>query len=243
MAEAEHDEAQARLDAVAYEIEKSTLLAPISGLIVKKHVVTLGNEALQDGAKVQLGNGTRPGGRHGGNPEENPEEDREQGPARLDLVTRNIYFAVALAVLVLLLFLRSVASIIVAAVAIPVSIVTTFVVLNIVGSSLNVIMLAGLAFATGMVVDNAVVVLENVFRHRDLGKGRVRAALDGAREVGGAILASTLTTVAVFVPVLFIRQAALFRQRGAFFGGNNVALDVKHGHFTLRFQPQVGRIS
>ena len=239
MAEAEHDQAQARLDAVAYEIEKSTLLAPISGLIVKKHVVTLGNEALQDGAKVQLGNGTRPGGRHGGN----PEEDREQGPARLDLVTRNIYFAVALAVLVLLLFLRSVASIIVVAVAIPVSIVTTFVVLNIVGSSLNVIMLAGLAFATGMVVDNAVVVLENVFRHRDLGKGRVRAALDGAREVGGAILASTLTTVAVFVPVLFIRQAALFRQRGAFFGGNNVALDVKHDHFTLRFQPQVGRIS
>ncbi len=131
----------------------------------------------------------------------------------INLVTRNIYIAVALAVLVLLLFLRSVASIVVVAVAIPVSIVTTFVVLNIFGSSLNIILLAGLAFATGMVVDNAVVVLENVFRHRDMGKTRVRAALDGAREVGGAIVASSLTTVAVFVPVLFIRQEAgqLFR--------------------------------
>ncbi len=131
----------------------------------------------------------------------------------ISLVTRNIYIAVALAVLVLLLFLRSAASIVVVAVAIPVSIVTTFVALNVFGSSLNVILLAGLAFATGMVVDNAVVVLENVFRHRDMGKGRVRAALDGAREVGGAILASSLTTVAVFVPVLFIRQEAgqLFR--------------------------------
>ena len=131
----------------------------------------------------------------------------------IDLVTRNVYYAVTLAVLVLLLFLRSPASIVIVAVAIPVSIVSTFVVLNITGSSLNVIMLAGLAFATGMVVDNAVVVLENVFRHRDMGKGRVRAAVDGAREVGGAILASTLTTVAVFVPVLFVRQEAgqLFR--------------------------------
>ena len=131
----------------------------------------------------------------------------------IGLVTRNVYFAVVLAVLVLLLFLRSVASIVVVAVAIPVSIVTTFVVLHVFGSSLNVIMLAGLAFATGMVVDNAVVVLENVFRHREMGKGRVQAAADGAREVGGAIVASTLTTVAVFVPVLFIRQEAgqLFR--------------------------------
>ncbi len=131
----------------------------------------------------------------------------------ISLVTRNVYFAVALAVLVLLLFLRSLASIVVVAVAIPVSIVTTFVVLNALGSSLNVVMLAGLAFATGMVVDNAVVVLENVFRHREMGKGGLRAAVDGAREVGGAIVASTLTTVAVFVPVLFIRQEAgqLFR--------------------------------
>lgn len=131
----------------------------------------------------------------------------------IGLVTRNIYFAVALTVIVLLLFLRSAASIVVVAVAIPVSIVSTFVVLDALGRSLNIIMLAGLAFATGMVVDNAVVVLENVFRHREMGKGRVRAAVDGAQEVGGAVLASTLTTVAVFVPVLFVEQEAgqLFR--------------------------------
>jgi len=131
----------------------------------------------------------------------------------ISLVTRNIYFAIALTVLVLLLFLRSLASIVVVAVAIPVSIITTFIVLDALGRSLNIIMLAGLAFATGMVVDNAVVVLENVFRHREMGKGRVRAAIDGAREVGGAIVASTLTTVAVFIPVLFVEQEAgqLFR--------------------------------
>jgi len=131
----------------------------------------------------------------------------------ISLVTRNIYFAVALTVIVLLLFLRSLASIVVVAVAIPVSIITTFIVLDVLGRSVNIILLAGLAFATGMVVDNAVVVLENVFRHREMGKGRVRAAIDGAQEVGGAILASSLTTVAVFVPVLFVQQEAgqLFR--------------------------------
>lgn len=131
----------------------------------------------------------------------------------ISLVTRNIYFAIVLTVLVLLLFLRSLASIVVVAVAIPVSIITTFIVLGVLGRSLNIVMLAGLTFATGMVVDNAVVVLENVFRHREMGKGRVRAAIDATQEVGGAIVASTLTTVAVFVPVLFVEQEAgqLFR--------------------------------
>ncbi|MFQ5849233.1 MAG: efflux RND transporter permease subunit [Candidatus Binatia bacterium] len=131
----------------------------------------------------------------------------------LSLVTNNIYYAVSLAVIVLLLFLRSLSSILVIAVAIPVSVVTTFVFLNALGRTLNIVTLAGLAFATGMVVDNAVVVLENVFRHREMGRGRLQAALDGAREVWGAILASTLTTVAVFVPVLFVQQEAgqLFR--------------------------------
>lgn len=131
----------------------------------------------------------------------------------LDLVTNNIYYAVLLAVIVLLIFLRSFASILVISVAIPVSVVTTFVFLDGLGRTLNIITLAGLAFATGMVVDNAVVVLENIFRHREMGKGRFQAALDGAQEVWGAILASTLTTVAVFVPVLFVRQEAgqLFR--------------------------------
>lgn len=131
----------------------------------------------------------------------------------VSLVTDNLYYAVSLTVIVLLLFLRSVSSILIVAIAIPVSVITTFVFLNLFGRSLNIITLAGLAFATGMVVDNAIVVLENIFRHREMGKGRFQAALDGAQEVWGAILASTLTTVAVFVPVLFVEQEAgeLFR--------------------------------
>ena len=131
----------------------------------------------------------------------------------LDLVINNIYYAALLAMIVLLLFLRSFSSVLVISVAIPVSVVTTFVFLSGLGRTLNIITLAGLAFATGMVVDNAVVVLENIFRHREMGKDRFQAAVDGAKEVWGAILASTLTTVAVFVPVLFVRQEAgqLFR--------------------------------
>jgi len=131
----------------------------------------------------------------------------------LDLVINNIYYAALLAMIVLLLFLRSFSSILVISVAIPVSVVTTFVFLSGLGRTLNIITLVDLAFATGMVVDNAVVVLENIFRHREMGKDRFQAAFDGAKEVWGAILASTLTTVAVFVPVLFVRQEAgqLFR--------------------------------
>jgi HAE1 family hydrophobic/amphiphilic exporter-1 len=98
--------------------------------------------------------------------------------------------------------------------AIPVSIVGTFLVLNLLGRSLNVISLAGLAFAVGMLVDNAIVVLENIYRHHQLlKKTPLQAAIDGANEVWGAVLASTLTTLAVFLPVLFVQQEAgqLFR--------------------------------
>lgn len=99
-------------------------------------------------------------------------------------------------------------------VAIPVSVVGTFLVLNLLGRSLNVISLAGLAFAVGMLVDNAIVVLENIYRHHQLfKKPPFQAAIDGANEVWGAVLASTLTTLAVFLPVLFVQQEAgqLFR--------------------------------
>jgi HAE1 family hydrophobic/amphiphilic exporter-1 len=99
-------------------------------------------------------------------------------------------------------------------VAIPVSVIGTFLVLNLLGRSLNVISLAGLAFAVGMLVDNAIVVLENIYRHHQLfKKPPFQAAIDGANEVWGAVLASTLTTLAVFLPVLFVQQEAgqLFR--------------------------------
>ncbi|MEM9658123.1 MAG: efflux RND transporter permease subunit, partial [Planctomycetota bacterium] len=97
--------------------------------------------------------------------------------------------------------------------AIPVSIVGTFLVLGLLGRSLNVISLAGLAFAVGMLVDNAVVVLENIHRRYSLGEQPLFAAVKGTQEVAGAVVSSTLTTIAVFLPVVFIEEQAgqLFR--------------------------------
>jgi HAE1 family hydrophobic/amphiphilic exporter-1 len=126
----------------------------------------------------------------------------------IQLVKNSLYVGGALATLCLLFFLRSWTSTLVIAVAIPISIVGAFLFLNAAGRTLNVISLAGMAFAAGMVVDNSVVVLENIYRHRQMGKSRYAAALDGAREVWGAVLASTLTTLAVFIPVLFIQEEA-----------------------------------
>lgn len=92
--------------------------------------------------------------------------------------------------------------------AIPTSVVGTFLLLNLMGRSLNVISLAGLAFAIGMLVDNAVVVLENVYRHYAMGDPPVTAAVRATKEVWGAVIASTLTTIAVFIPVVFVQEEA-----------------------------------
>jgi hydrophobic/amphiphilic exporter-1 (mainly G- bacteria), HAE1 family len=129
------------------------------------------------------------------------------------LVTENVYEASLLTVIVLLFFLRSISSILVIGLSIPISVVSTFIVLNALGRSLNIVMLAGLAFAVGNVVDNSIVVLENIFRHREMGKTRVQAALDGASEVWSAILASTLTNLAVFLPIILMKDEVgqLFR--------------------------------
>lgn len=96
----------------------------------------------------------------------------------------------------------------VVAIAIPTSIIGTFLILNYLGRSLNVISLAGLAFAVGMLVDNAVVVLENVYRYHQMGKKPLEAARLAAIEVWGAVLASTLTTLFVFLPVVFLEGEA-----------------------------------
>jgi HAE1 family hydrophobic/amphiphilic exporter-1 len=129
------------------------------------------------------------------------------------LVTENLYAAAVLAVMVLLFFLRSFSSLLVIGFSIPLSVITTFTILDALGRSLNIVMLAGLAFAVGNVVDNSIVVLENIFRHREMGKSRLQAALDGAVEVWSAILASTLTNLAVFLPIIFVQDEAgqLFR--------------------------------
>ena len=129
------------------------------------------------------------------------------------LVVNNIFLGGALAIGVLLLFLGSLSSVLVIGVAIPVVIVATFIVIFVLDRSINIISLAGMAFAVGMVVDNSVVVLENIYRHQEMGKTRWNAAVDGAQEVWGAVLASTLTTLAVFIPVVFVQDESgqLFR--------------------------------
>lgn len=120
----------------------------------------------------------------------------------------------ALAILILLLFLRSFSSMLIIGVAIPISVISTFVLMYLAGFTLNTVSFGGLALGVGMLVDNAIVVLENIFRLREAGERPKDAALKGSKQVGLAITASTLTTVVVFVPVLFMRgsSAVTFQQ-------------------------------
>ncbi len=131
----------------------------------------------------------------------------------IKLVRQNILIGGTLAIIVLLIFLRNFISTLVVATTIPISIIGTFIFMYLMGRNLNVVSLAGIAFAVGMLIDSAIVVLENIDRHCQMGKSAFVAAYDGAREVWGAILASTLTTIAVFLPVIFMEQEAgqLFR--------------------------------
>ncbi|HZG73388.1 MAG TPA: efflux RND transporter permease subunit [Chondromyces sp.] len=108
------------------------------------------------------------------------------------------------AMLVLFFFLKNVKSPIIIGVAIPYSVIVTFVLMYFADFDLNIMTLGALALGIGMLVDNSIVVIENIYRHLTLGKNSVQAARDGAKEVGAAITASTLTTVAVFLPVAFI---------------------------------------
>ena len=124
--------------------------------------------------------------------------------AAIDLVTQNIYVGGLLAAFVLMLFLRSGGATLVVSLAIPVSVIGSFVAMSVLGRSLNVISLAGIAFAVGMVVDAAIVVLENIFRLRQEGKSRFDAAYEGTRQVWAAVMVSALTTVMVFIPVLIL---------------------------------------
>ncbi|MGD8384867.1 MAG: efflux RND transporter permease subunit, partial [Lysobacterales bacterium] len=124
----------------------------------------------------------------------------------VSMVTNNLLLGVLLAIGVLWWFLRNVRATLLIATAIPISLLSTFVVLQLTGRSLNVISLAGLAFAVGMVLDAAIVVSENIVRLRERGEIPTAAALAGTRQVKGALLASTATTVAIFLPVLFLKD-------------------------------------
>jgi len=108
------------------------------------------------------------------------------------------------AIITIFLFLFSVRSTLVAAISIPLSVLTALVLMQVAGITLNVLTLGGLAVAVGRVVDDAIVVLENIFRHRALGEDKLTAVTNGPREVARAITASTLTTILVFLPIGFV---------------------------------------
>ncbi|CAN2040684.1 Multidrug resistance protein [Candidatus Magnetomoraceae bacterium gMMP-15] len=126
----------------------------------------------------------------------------------IDIVQKNVIIGGLLALASLLIFLRSISSTLATAIAIPISVIGTFIFMWIFQRTLNVVSLAGISFAVGMLVDNSIVVLENIDRHRKMGKNAFQASYDGAQEVWGAVLASTITTVAVFLPVIFIQEEA-----------------------------------
>ncbi len=135
-------------------------------------------------------------------------DQRDYIQGAIDLVKQNIAVGGVLAIIILLLFLRSLTSTAVVGIAIPISIISTFIVLSAMDRSLNTISLAGISFAVGMLLDSAIVVLENIDRHRKMGKGIFQSAHDGAMEVWGALIASALTTIAVFLPVIFLQSEA-----------------------------------
>ena len=124
----------------------------------------------------------------------------------ISLVSGNLLIGVMLAIGVLWWFLRRFRATLIIALAIPVSLLSTFVILHLSGRTLNVISLAGLAFAVGMVLDAAIVVLENVVRLRETGLDAYDSAEQGTSQVWGALLASTATTVAIFIPVVFLKE-------------------------------------
>ena len=131
----------------------------------------------------------------------------------INLVQQNIIVGGLLAALVLLIFLNSARATLVIATTIPLTMIGTFVAMAILGKSLNVISLAGLAFAVGMVIDASIVVLENIFRHKEMGKNDYDASFIGTKEVWQAVFLSALTTVLVFIPLLLVQVEAgqLFR--------------------------------
>jgi multidrug efflux pump len=119
-------------------------------------------------------------------------------------VQRTLLIAVALVILVVFLFLRNLRATLIPSVAVPVSLIGTFGAMYLLGYSLNILSLMALTISTGFVVDDAIVVLENVSRHIDAGQSRMRAAMQGAREVGFTVLSMSVSLIAVFVPILLM---------------------------------------
>lgn len=132
----------------------------------------------------------------------------------IDSLKSNAYVGGLLALAILLLFLKNITSTLVVGIAIPISVITTFILVYFAGLDLNMMTLGGLALGVGMLVDNSIVVLENIYRYRQNGYSAIDAATQGSSEVGMAIVASTLTTIIVFLPVVFTSglSAQLFKE-------------------------------
>ena len=119
-------------------------------------------------------------------------------------VLQNIIIGAILAIVILFVFLRDIKPTLIVGLAIPISVIAAFMLMYFTNVSLNLISMGGLALGIGMLVDNSIVVIENIFRMIGEGKSRKEAAISGSRQVAGAITASTLTTIAVFIPIAFI---------------------------------------
>ncbi|MGL4483476.1 MAG: efflux RND transporter permease subunit [Anaerovoracaceae bacterium] len=120
-------------------------------------------------------------------------------------VLQNLLLGAILSILILIFFLRDIRPTIITAISIPISLIFAIVLMYFTGVTINVISLAGLAVGVGMLVDNSIVVIENIYRLRNEGVGKIEAAVKGATQVSGAIIASTLTTICVFVPIVFVQ--------------------------------------
>src|SRR5262249_32374502 len=127
-----------------------------------------------------------------------------------------IVFGGAMAILIILIFMLDLRSTIISAVALPTSVIGTFFVMYALGYTLNMMTLLGLSLAIGLLIDDAVVVRENIFKHLERGKSPAQAALDGTKEIALSVLATTMTIVAVFMPIAFVKGIAgqFFRQFG-----------------------------
>src|SRR6202140_4679343 len=116
-----------------------------------------------------------------------------------------LMLSMGLVVLVIFLFLRNISATVIPSLALPISVIGTFAAMNLLGYTLDNLSLMALTLSVGFVVDDAIVVLENIVRHMEMGKSRLVAAFDGAREIGFTVLSMTLSLAAVFIPVLFMK--------------------------------------
>lgn len=135
-------------------------------------------------------------------------DQRQYIQSSIKLVKENILLGIALAVIVLFIFLRRVTPLLIVICTIPLSIIGSFILIHAFDRTLNVILLAGVSFAISMIVDSAIVVLENILRHMKIQKDLFRACLVGTYEVMGALFASTITTLAIFIPIIFLKDDA-----------------------------------